>query len=178
LVLWEGRTQDEMKKHGKILSAWSQFVSTIKKQFYPLAYMQQAKMSWKTLRQLKGQSVQGCTQEFRKRALILVISLDSLETLLKYIGGLHIYMRHTTLMFNPTIIDEVFVQATHLEARGKNGNPEVGRSYKPIASKNKEKIKQKLKERKANTAQKSKFSCTHYMKDWHDDEHCWFCIRG
>lgn len=50
-------------------------------------------------------------------------------------------------MFNPTSIDEVSVQATHLEARGKNGKPEVGGSSKPTASKNKEKIKQKWKER-------------------------------
>lgn len=26
---------------------------------------------------------------------------------------------------------------------------------------------------KANTAQKSKASCTHCKKDGHDDEHCW-----
>ena len=71
--------------------------------------MQQAMMSWQTLRQLKGQSVQGYTQEFRKRALILGIYLDSPETLLKYIGGLHSYMRHTILMFNPTSIDEVSI---------------------------------------------------------------------
>ena len=44
-------------------------------------------------------------------------------------------------MFNPTSIDEVYVQATHLEARGKNGNPKVGGSSKPIASKNKDKRK-------------------------------------
>ena len=88
--------------------------------------MQQAMMSWQTLRQLKGKSVQGYTQEFRKRALMLGILLDSPETLLKYIGGLHSYMRHTILMFNPTSIDEVSIQATHLEARGKNGNLEVG----------------------------------------------------
>lgn len=79
--------------------------------------MQQAMMSWKTLRWLKGQSVQGYTQEFRKRSLMLGISLDSPETLLKYIGGLHSYMRHTIVMFNPTSIDEVSIQATHLEAR-------------------------------------------------------------
>ena len=53
--------------------------------------MYQAMMSWQTLRQLEGQSVQSYTQEFRKRALILGISLDSHETLLKYIGGLHSY---------------------------------------------------------------------------------------
>ena len=45
LVWWEGRTQAGMKKHGKILSVWSEFVSAIKKQFYPLGYMQQAMMS-------------------------------------------------------------------------------------------------------------------------------------
>eukprot|EP00253_Pinus_taeda_P024389 PITA_24389 len=109
--------------------------------FYPLAYMQQAMMSWQTLCQLKRQSVQGYTQEFRKGALILGISLDLFRTLLKYIGGLHNHMRHIILMFNPTSIDEVSVQAMHLEARGKNGNPEVGGSSKPIASKNKEKRK-------------------------------------
>ena len=76
-------------------------------------------------------------------------------------------------MFNPTSIDEVSVQATHLEARGKNGNPKVGGSSKPIASKNKEKRKQKWKERKANTAQKSKSSCTHCKKDGRDDENYW-----
>ena len=76
-------------------------------------------------------------------------------------------------MFNPTSIDEVSVQATHLEARGKNGNPEVGGLSQPTASKNKEKRKQKWKARKANTAQKSKASCTHCKKDGHDDEHCW-----
>jgi len=162
-----------MKKHGKTIFIWSEFVTAIKKQFYPLAYMQQAMMSWKTLRQLKGKSVQGYTQEFRKRALMLGISLESPETLLKYIGGLHSYIRHTILMFNPTSIDEVSVQATHLEARGKNGNPEVGGPSQPTVSKSKEKRKQKWKVRKANTAQKSKASCTHYKKDGHDDKHCW-----
>jgi len=130
-----------MKRHGKTISVWSDFVSAIKKEFYPLAYMQQAMMSWQTLRQLKGQSVQGYTQEFRKRALMLGILLDSPETLLKYIGGLHSYMRHTILMFNPTSIDEVSVQATHLEARGKNGNPEVGGPSQPTVSKSKEERK-------------------------------------
>ena len=95
LVWWEGRIQADMRRHGKTISVWSEFVSAIKKQFYPLNYMQQAMMSWKTLRQLKGQIVQGYTQEFRKRALIRGISLDSPETLLKYIGGLHNYMRLT-----------------------------------------------------------------------------------
>eukprot|EP00253_Pinus_taeda_P005189 PITA_05189 len=106
LVWWEGRTKADVKKHGKTISVWNDFIFAIRKQLYPLAYMQQAMMSWQSLQQLKGKSVQGYAQEFRKRALMLGISLDSPETLLKYIGGLHNYMRHIILMFNPTSIDE------------------------------------------------------------------------
>ena len=50
LVWWEGKTQADLQKHGKIISTWNEFVFAIKKQFYPLAYMQQAMMSWQTLR--------------------------------------------------------------------------------------------------------------------------------
>jgi len=71
--------------------------------------MQQEMMSWQIFHQLKGQSVQSYTQEFRKRALTLNISLDSPEALLKYIGGLHSYLRHTILMFNTTSLDDVSV---------------------------------------------------------------------
>ena len=122
-------------------------------------------MSWQTLRQLKGQSVQSYTQEFHMRALTLGISLDSPKTLLKYIGGLHSYLRHTILMFNPTSLDDVLVQATHLEARGKNVTTNVGKSSKPIESKNKGKKKLKWKERKTNTVKKDKPSCAHFKKE-------------
>ena len=134
--------------------------------------MQQAMMSWQTLRQLKGQSVQSYTQEFRKIALTLGISLDSPETLLKYIGVLYSYLKHTILMFNPTSLDDVLVQATHLEARGKNVNPEVGGTSKYFVSKRKEKKKLKWKERKANIVKKDKPSCTHCKKEGHNEAHC------
>jgi len=35
-------------------------------------------------------------------------------------------------MFNPISIDEVSIQATHLKARGKNTNPEVGDHQNPL----------------------------------------------
>ena len=125
------------------------------------------------MRQLKGQSVRSYTQEFRKRSLTLSISLDSPETLLKYIGGLHSYLRHIILMFNPNILDDVSVQATHLEARGKNVSHDVGKSSKSTEMKNKEKKKQKWKERKANTIKKEKSTCTHCKKEGHDEAHYW-----
>ena len=137
LVWWEAKTKEEIKKFGKVTLTWPKFRLSIKKQFYPLAHMQKAIMNWQNFRQLKGQSVQDYTQEFRRRALLLGVDLQTQETLLKYIGGLHSYLRHTILMFNPTSLDEVCVQATHLEARGKN-TFEEGRS-KPAKGKNKEK---------------------------------------
>ena len=173
LVWWEGKTQANLQKRGKIISTWNEFVYAIKKQFYPLAYMQQEMMSWQTLRQLKGQSVQNYTQEFRKRALTLIISLDPPETLLKYIGGLHSYLRHTILMFNPTSLDDVSVQETHLEARGKNVTQDVGKSSKPIESKNKRKKKLKWKEKKTNSVKKDKPSCSHCKKEGNDEAYCW-----
>ena len=77
-------------------------------------------MEWQNLRQGKGQSVQEYTQEFRKRALVLGIPLYTQETLLKYIVGLHSYLCHMILMFNSTNLNEVCVQVTHMESKGKN----------------------------------------------------------
>ena len=76
--------------------------------------MQKSIMSWQKFRQLKGQIVQDYTQEFRKRALLLGVNLNPQDTLLKCIGGLHSYLKHTILMLNPSNLDEVCVQATHL----------------------------------------------------------------
>ena len=127
--------------------------------------MQEAMMSWQTLRQLKGKSVQGYTQEFRKRALILGISLDSPKTPLKYIGGLHNYMRHTILMFNPTSIDEVFVQSTHLEPRGKMEFQKLGDHPNPLQARIRRKESRNGKQGRLTLHRKAKL----YKKDGHDD---------
>lgn len=120
LIRWEARTQDEIKKHGKIFITWSDFIVAIKIKFYPLDHMQKAIMNWKIFKQLKGKNVQEYTQEFRRRALMLGVDLQSQDTLLKYKGGLHSYLRHIILMFNPMNLDDVYVQDTHFEARGRN----------------------------------------------------------
>jgi hypothetical protein len=141
LIWWEAKTQEDMKKHGKTLTSWNDFIVGIKKQFYPLAYMQKAIMDWKNFRQAKGKNVQSFTQEFRRRALVLGVDLSSQETLLKYIGALHSYLRHTILMFNPSNLDEVCVQATHLEARGRNETHEGNKKPFSHGDKGKRKFK-------------------------------------
>lgn len=154
LIWWEAKTQEEMKKICKVLSSWNNFVVAIRRQFYPLAYMQKAIMDWQNFRQAKGKNVQSYTQEFRKRDFIVGIDLSSQDTLLKYIGGLHSYLSHTILMFNPTKLDEVCVQATHLEARGKNIFEEI--SEKSFKSGNKGKGKFKGKDKKILQSRKRK----------------------
>jgi hypothetical protein len=119
LVWWERNLWDIIKC-GNILSLWSKFKSEIMKQFYPLGYLHKEKMEWKNLTQSKGQIVQSFTEEFRKKAPALNIPFDSYKTLMKYIGTLHSYIQHTLLLFNPTSLDKVCVQATHLENKGKH----------------------------------------------------------
>ena len=59
---------------------------------------------------------------------------------------MHSYLRHTLLMFNPSNLDDVCVQATHLEARGKHANDNfVKKSFKfDSKSKGKDKGKKKM----------------------------------
>ena len=96
------------------------------------------------MRQGKGQSVQNYTEEFRKKELASNISLYSQENLLKYIGGFHIYIRHTIILVNPTNFDEVCVQETHIETKGTNTKEKFSKNpFKPDWNKSKGKGKGK-----------------------------------
>ena len=101
---------------------------------------------------------------------MLGVDLQSQDMLLKYIWGLHSYLRHIILMFNPNNIDDVCVQTTHLEARGEN-TPEEG-SKNPFKGKEKE----KGFEGKKNASIKKegeKTICKNCSREGHDQAHCW-----
>jgi hypothetical protein len=53
LIWWESKTQVDLVQHGTLISSWDEFVVAIRKQFYPLAYVQTTMMEWKHLRQGK-----------------------------------------------------------------------------------------------------------------------------
>jgi hypothetical protein len=76
-------------------------------------------------------------------------------------------------MFNPTNIDEVCVQETHLEARGKNA-PREG-SKKPFSNghKGKRKFKGNGKNNASVKKEGEKISCKHCSKDGHDEDNYW-----
>ncbi|XP_059067200.1 uncharacterized protein LOC131858147 [Cryptomeria japonica] len=174
LTWWESRTQEELAHHGRVRMSWMEFVAALKEQFYPLGHMQQLTMNWQTFRQAKGQSMQEYTHEFRKWEIALNVPLYTQDTLLKYIGGLHSYLRHTILMLNPSNLDQVCVQATHIESRGKNTFSESfakKSSKKPPEGKSKDKGKGK----KTATLKKedAKPTCSHCKKEGHEDAKCW-----
>jgi hypothetical protein len=61
--------------------------------------------------------VQEYIDEFHKMASMLNIPLHTQENLLKYIEGLPTHIHNTVFMLGTTNLDEVFVQATYIEAR-------------------------------------------------------------
>jgi hypothetical protein len=116
LIWWKSKLQNGMQQVGNVFLSWKVFVSALRKQFYPLGYKEKALIEWKGLKLRKGQTMQECTDEFRKMALMLDIPLHTQEALMKYIGGLLAHICNTIFMFGPTNLDEVYVQATYIEA--------------------------------------------------------------
>ena len=104
--------------------------------------------------------------------MLLGVDLQSQDTLLKYIGGLHNCLRHTILLFNPSNLDDVCVKATHLEAKGKKSQEEG--SKKPFKSKGKEEgFKGKGKKNASIKKEGEKLTCKNCFKEGHDESHCW-----
>jgi len=88
-------------------------------------------MEWFDFKQEKGQIIQVCITKFKERATLLGVSLNIDEILLKYIGGLHSYLYHTILLFKPTNLDDVYVQAQYLEECGRFDNEDNYSKSKP-----------------------------------------------
>ena len=172
LVWWEAKTKYEIKAHGEISISWSNFIAAITRNFEPREYMYKSIMNWYNFKELKGQNVQYYTQEFRRISLMLGVDLQSQDTLLKYIGGLHSYVRHTILMFNPISLDEVSVQATHLEARGKN-IVEEGKNKPFNGGEKGNGFKGKGKKNSLVKNEGDKIACKLCSKEGHDKDHCW-----
>jgi hypothetical protein len=124
-----------------------------------------------TLRQSKGQNVQSFTEEFRNKSLALNIPLDYYENLMKYIGTLHSCIRHNLLLFNPTSLNKVCVQSTHLENRGKHVQEHPMKKPSNFPHKTFKKFKRKDKKTATVTREGGKPSCTHCKKSSHNEEH-------
>jgi hypothetical protein len=78
---------------------------------------------------------------------------------MKYIGALHIYIRDTLLLFNPTSLDEVCVQATHLENMGKHVQEDPTKKPSNLPHKQFKIFKMKVKKIATVNKEEGKTSC-------------------
>jgi hypothetical protein len=101
-------------------------------------------------------------------ALMLNIPLHTQKTIMKYIGGLLAHIHNIVFMFGPTNLDEVYVQATYIEA----GKTSVGVS-RELSSRKEDKRKGNGKKASSTTMREGNLSCKHCKKEGHDDDHCW-----
>jgi hypothetical protein len=115
LIWWKSKMQHGTQQVGKIFPSWHDFISALRKQFYPLGYKENDLIEWKSLKLRKGQSMQENTDKFHKMALMLDVQLTTQENLMNYIGGLPAYICNTVFMFGPNNLDEVSVQETYIE---------------------------------------------------------------
>ena len=76
-------------------------------------------------------------------------------------------------MFNTTKLDEICVQETHLEERGKNVSEETSEKSFKYREKAKGKFKGKNKRNALVKKEGEKLTCMHYSKEGHDEDHCW-----
>jgi hypothetical protein len=168
LIWWQIKLQNGTQQVGNVFPSWKVFVSTLRKQLCPLGYKEKALIEWQDLKLRKGQIVQEYTDGSRKMALMLDIPLHTQKTLMKYIEGLPAYIRNIVFMFGPTNINEVYVQATYIEA-GKIGVGVSGES----SSRKEDKSKWNGKKENPVERKEEKPSCKHCKKEGHDEDHCW-----
>jgi hypothetical protein len=76
-------------------------------------------------------------------------------------------------MFNPSNLDEVCVQETHLEARGRSETHEGSKKPFSHGDKGKRKFKGNGKQIAYVMKEGEKFTSKHCSKDGHDEDHCW-----
>jgi hypothetical protein len=153
---------------GNVFPSWKIFISTLRNQFYPLGYKEKALIEWQALKLRKGQTMQEYIDGFHKMALMFDIPLHTQETLMKYIGGLPAHIRNIVFMFGPTNLDEVYVQATYIEA-GKIGVGVSGES----SSKKEDKMKWHGNKSNSVMRKEERPSCNHYKKEGHVEDRCW-----
>ena len=105
--------------------------------------------------------------------MALGISLDTQETLLKYINSLHSYLQHILLMFNLDDFDEVCVQAINIESGGKPFKLS-SKSTKEMENKeSRDSNGNSSKRKKSTVIQKERPTYSHCQRIDHDESKCW-----
>jgi hypothetical protein len=77
LIWWKSKLQNGTQQMGNVFPSWKSFISSLRKKFYPFSYKDKALIEWKTLKLIKGKTVQEYTDGFHKMTLMLDIPLHT-----------------------------------------------------------------------------------------------------
>ena len=164
LVWWKAFRRQ--KRHRGALS-WKEFKAAIRKKFYPVGYLEERWFKWYSLKQVYNQSMQEYTSEFSNQGMALDVDLDDYTIYMKYIAGLHEYIRKELKMFSVKSITEASIKAAAIEGRlkrheTKGSKGKVGTTS--VADESKEVGQSKGKEG---------LNCTHCNQTGHLVDKCW-----
>lgn len=102
--------------------SWKRFKVVVRKQFYPVGYLEERWFKWYNLKQIYNQTIQDYTSEFQNQAMILDLDLGDYVIYMKYISGIHEYIRKELKMFSVNTISEASIKAIAIEGRHKKSD--------------------------------------------------------
>ena len=108
--------------------SWNKFKELLRKQFYPVGFLEERWYKWYGLRQRVNQTVQEYTTEFQQQAMVLNIATEEYSVFMKYMVGLSDHIRKEMRLFTVESIAEASVKAIALEGKQKKGNEAKGDS--------------------------------------------------
>jgi len=162
------------RKHhdGKAVS-WKKFKELLKKQFYPVGFLEERWFKWFGLRQKFNQSVQDYTTEFQNQAMALDIALKEYSVYMKYMAGLSDYIRKELKLFTVESIEEASAKAIAIEGKLKKYETKGDGKHsgsKPTGSYTK---KEEQKKGKGESDGKSGLVCSNCNATGHTVDKCW-----
>ncbi|TXG50795.1 hypothetical protein EZV62_023319 [Acer yangbiense] len=155
------------KRHNVSDLTWKKFKILLRKQFYPIGYVEERWYKWQHLKQKMGQAVQEYITEFHNQALVLDIDVDDYDVFMKYIGGLAEFIRKELKLFTVETIEDATVKAIAIESKNKR----IDKRDEKQSSSNKNDWKKTGEQSKNGSARKN--YCDHCQISGHIKEKCW-----
>lgn len=124
LLWWEYFCKIKDQKGQAQVTSWNEFKKKLRKNFYPLGYEYHFFLKWHHLKKGQGQSIEYFYEEYQDLIIRLDIQELTDKMILKFIGGLHGYIRHELEMFPLPSLQEAFRLTSKIEARRKASTKE------------------------------------------------------
>jgi len=155
------------QRHQKGSLSWREFKAAIRKKFYPVGYLEERWFKWYRLIQSYNQSVQDYTSEFSNQGMALDVDLDEYTIYMKYVSGLHEYIRKELKMFSVKSITEASIKASAIEGRLKKHETK-GSKGKFGTTSSKDEVKDI-----GQSKSKEGLVCIHCKQSGHLVDKCW-----